>query len=130
MPYLITPFLSTAEGLQALIQYKYYPNVSSTDMDTLINERYPDDPELGVPYGTGDNYQHEKGWKRFASIFGDIGTDSVRRKFVRTHTSLGYDTWSYSKWRPLHSKEIAHKLACTSSHSLSPEQYHGPRMRQ
>ncbi|TBU23462.1 alpha/beta-hydrolase [Dichomitus squalens] len=87
---------STAEGVKNIIKLVYYPDISDSDLNILIHERYPDDPELGVPYGTGDNYQHVKGWKRLASLLGDIATDAVRRKFVQTHSMHGYnDTWSY-----------------------------------
>ncbi|EJF61619.1 alpha/beta-hydrolase [Dichomitus squalens LYAD-421 SS1] len=87
---------STAEGVKNIIKLVYYPDISDSDLNILVHERYPDDPELGVPYGTGDNYQHVKGWKRLASLLGDIATDAVRRKFVQTHSMHGYnDTWSY-----------------------------------
>ncbi|CAE6417154.1 unnamed protein product [Rhizoctonia solani] len=57
---------------------------------------YSTSPADGSPYGTGnETFGRGAQYKRFASLFGDLGFQAPRRDFLRSSRKYGTPTWSY-----------------------------------
>ncbi|SJK98002.1 uncharacterized protein ARMOST_01258 [Armillaria ostoyae] len=57
---------------------------------------YPDDPILGSPYGTGNQtFGLPSGYKRLASMYGDLMFDSPRRYWTQTAVRAGVKAYGY-----------------------------------
>ncbi|KAK0447148.1 extracellular triacylglycerol lipase precursor [Armillaria borealis] len=71
------------------------PYLSDTILDGLL-ELYPDDPSLGSPYGTGnETFGLPVGWKRVASMTGDLTFDAQRRTWTQTAAQAGVKAYGY-----------------------------------
>lgn len=72
--------------------------IGITDM-TMIQKLlgyYPTSPAAGSPYGTGnETFGRGAQYKRFASMFGDMGFQAPRRDHLRSAVKFGVKTWSY-----------------------------------
>ncbi|KAH9934520.1 Alpha/Beta hydrolase protein [Epithele typhae] len=84
---------SDAEFLQTLLSTGWFGNLSAPQGPQLL-DLYSNDPALGAPYGTGDDFQYEQMHKRFASVVGDATIDAVRRLFSREMSKKNH-VWSY-----------------------------------
>ncbi|KAH9926249.1 alpha/beta-hydrolase [Epithele typhae] len=84
---------SDAEFIQALLASSWFGNLSAPQGPQLL-DLYPNDPALGAPYGTGDDFQYGQMHKRFASVMGDVNVDANRRLFLR-EMSKKENVWSY-----------------------------------
>ncbi|KAK0460618.1 extracellular triacylglycerol lipase precursor [Desarmillaria tabescens] len=88
----------TDEDIKDYIQTTYSafpPYISDSILDRLI-ELYPDDPSLGSPYGTGnETFGYPVGWKRVASITGDLTFDAQRRTWTQTAARAGVKAYGY-----------------------------------
>ncbi|PBK58402.1 alpha/beta-hydrolase, partial [Armillaria solidipes] len=71
------------------------PYLSDTILDRLLG-LYPDDPSLGSPYGTGnETFGLPVGWKRVASMTGDLTFDAQRRTWTQTAAQAGVQAYGY-----------------------------------
>ncbi|KAK0229994.1 triacylglycerol lipase 3 [Armillaria nabsnona] len=88
----------TDENIKDYIQTTYSafpPYLSDTILDRLL-ELYPDDPSLGSPYGTGnETFGLPVGWKRVASMTGDLTFDAQRRTWTQTAAQAGVKAYGY-----------------------------------
>ncbi|KAK0484463.1 triacylglycerol lipase 3 [Armillaria novae-zelandiae] len=88
----------TDENIKDFIQTTYSafpPYLSDTILDRLL-ELYPDDPSLGSPYGTGnETFGLPAGWKRVASMTGDLTFDAQRRTWTQTAAQAGVKAYGY-----------------------------------
>ncbi|PBK86451.1 extracellular triacylglycerol lipase precursor [Armillaria gallica] len=88
----------TDENIKDYIQTTYSafpPYLSDTILDRLL-ELYPDDPSLGSPYGTGnETFGLPVGWKRVASMTGDLTFDAQRRTWTQIAAQAGVKAYGY-----------------------------------
>ncbi|KAL1727187.1 Alpha/Beta hydrolase protein [Schizophyllum commune] len=57
---------------------------------------YPEDPFVGSPYGTGnETFGLHPGYKRIASLVGDINFDALRRGWAQMSASAGVPTYNF-----------------------------------
>ncbi|KAK0499037.1 extracellular triacylglycerol lipase precursor [Armillaria luteobubalina] len=88
----------TDENIKDFIQTTYSafpPYLSDAILDRLL-ELYPDDPSLGSPYGTGnETFGLPVGWKRVASMTGDLTFDAQRRTWTQTAAEAGVKAYGY-----------------------------------
>ncbi|KAG7445277.1 esterase 1 [Guyanagaster necrorhizus] len=88
----------TDEVIKDYIQKTYSafpPYISDDILDRLI-ELYPDNPSLGSPYGTGnDTFGLPVGYKRVASMTGDLTFDAQRRTWTQTAAQAGVKAYGY-----------------------------------
>ncbi|KAI4521185.1 alpha/beta-hydrolase [Schizophyllum commune Loenen D] len=57
---------------------------------------YPEDPFVGSPYGTGnETFGLHPGYKRIASLVGDINFDTLRRGWAQMSASAGVPTYKF-----------------------------------
>ncbi|KAK0499036.1 extracellular triacylglycerol lipase precursor [Armillaria luteobubalina] len=88
----------TDENIKDYLQTSYSvfpPYLSDAILDRLL-ELYPDDPSLGSPYGTGnETFGLPVGWKRVASMTGDILFDTQRRTWTQTAAEAGVKAYGY-----------------------------------
>ncbi|KAK0224140.1 extracellular triacylglycerol lipase precursor [Armillaria fumosa] len=88
----------TDENIKDFIRTSYSvfpPYLSDTILDRLL-ELYPDDPSLGSPYGTGnETFGLPVGWKRVASMAGDILFDAQRRTWTQIAAQAGVKAYGY-----------------------------------
>ncbi|KAK0460641.1 triacylglycerol lipase 3 [Desarmillaria tabescens] len=86
------------EAIKDYIQTTYSafpPYLSDEILDQLL-ELYPDDPSLGSPYNTGNQtFGLPSGWKRVASITGDLTFDAQRRTWTQTAAQAGVKAYGY-----------------------------------
>lgn len=69
-------------------------------LDRVLN-RYPADPKLGSPYGSGDElFGLPPSYKRVASILGDLVFDAPRRLFLQTAERQGVKSYAYQFTQP------------------------------
>ncbi|KAG7445275.1 esterase 1 [Guyanagaster necrorhizus] len=88
----------TDEVIRDYIQttYSAFPPYISDDILDQLLELYPDDPSLGLPYGTGnDTFGLPIGYKRVASMTGDLVIDAERRAWTQTATQAGVKAYGY-----------------------------------
>ncbi|KAJ7367208.1 extracellular triacylglycerol lipase precursor [Mycena albidolilacea] len=109
-----THFVAQVPGLnyssafiKASITSQYSPPLAgvtaqelSDQIDKLLT-LYPDDPALGSPYNTGnETFGLDSGWKRAASLAGDLVFHSTRRMFLQAAASRGSKVYSYLLTQP------------------------------
>ncbi|KII90741.1 hypothetical protein PLICRDRAFT_683700 [Plicaturopsis crispa FD-325 SS-3] len=64
-------------------------------IDKLL-QLYPDDPSIGSPYGTGNQtFGTQPGFKRAASLIGDLAFQSKRRAWIQAASNASVKTYSY-----------------------------------
>ncbi|KAL1702609.1 Alpha/Beta hydrolase protein [Schizophyllum commune] len=57
---------------------------------------YPEDPSVGSPYGSGnETFGLHPGYKRIASLVGDINFDALRRGWAQMSASAGVPTYNF-----------------------------------
>ncbi|KAK0460661.1 extracellular triacylglycerol lipase precursor [Desarmillaria tabescens] len=95
---LSTSINFTDDAIKDFIQTTYSafpPYLSDEILDQLL-ELYPDDPSLGAPYGTGnETFGLSPGWKRVASMTGDLTFDAQRRTWTQTAAEAGVKAYGY-----------------------------------
>ncbi|KAG8687534.1 hypothetical protein FRC11_007065 [Ceratobasidium sp. 423] len=73
-----------------------YFGISNVTAVKELLSLYPTSPAAGSPYGTGnETFGRAAQYKRFASLFGDLGFQAPRRDFLRSAIKFGVPTWSY-----------------------------------
>ncbi|CAE6454104.1 unnamed protein product [Rhizoctonia solani] len=74
----------------------FYLGISNVTAARELLSLYPTSPAEGSPYGTGnETFGRAAQYKRFASLFGDLGFQAPRRDFLRSAIKFGVPTWSY-----------------------------------
>ncbi|KAK0460654.1 extracellular triacylglycerol lipase precursor [Desarmillaria tabescens] len=95
---LSTSINFTDDAIKDFIQttYSAFPPYLSDDILDQLLELYPDDPSLGAPYGTGnETFGLPSGWKRVASMTGDLTFDAQRRTWTQTAAAAGVKAYGY-----------------------------------
>jgi carboxylesterase type B len=69
------------------------PRATNASLQALLTA-YPDDPSIGAPYNTGILNQLYPGFKRIASIVGDV-TFIMQRRLMLESVSSQVKAWSY-----------------------------------
>ncbi|KAK7048593.1 carboxylic ester hydrolase [Favolaschia claudopus] len=97
-----TEFIKTS--VTSLLYSPTLPGVSPKELSDQLDKLlalYPDIPALGSPYGTGNNtFGLDSGWKRIASLVGDLLFQSSRRMWLRAASSHGSKVYSYLLTQP------------------------------
>ncbi|KAK0454485.1 extracellular triacylglycerol lipase precursor [Armillaria borealis] len=71
------------------------PAIPNRVLDRFL-QLYPDNPILGSPYGTGNQtFGLPSGYKRLASMYGDLMFDSPRRYWTQTAVRAGVKAYGY-----------------------------------
>jgi hypothetical protein len=83
----------TSDEFSEYITTYYFPNVTETELSTLL-ELYPDDVTQGSPYDTGYLNAVTPQFKRIASFLGDAVFQAPRRYFLQSIAS-DQPVWSY-----------------------------------
>ncbi|KAH9947437.1 Alpha/Beta hydrolase protein [Amylocystis lapponica] len=73
---------------------KYFLNGATQDQLNQVAQAYPDDPALGSPFGTGDNYTLNGEFKRIAAFQGDWDMESARRQLLQNMAKKTGNLWS------------------------------------
>ncbi|KLT43934.1 alpha/beta-hydrolase [Cutaneotrichosporon oleaginosum] len=89
-------FVNSTEQLKVLLRQSS-PFPASPEIIDRIVERYPDIPEKGSPFGTGnETFGFSSANKQGAAIVGDMSFHSRRRKFLHRSNDYGNNqTWTY-----------------------------------
>ncbi|KAF7364962.1 Carboxylic ester hydrolase [Mycena venus] len=97
----------SSEFIKASITALYSPPLSGVTTEELSDKidellaLYPDDPAVGSPYNTGnETFGLDSGWKRAASITGDLLFQSSRRMWLQAAASRGSKVYSYLLTQP------------------------------
>ncbi|KAJ7754123.1 extracellular triacylglycerol lipase precursor [Mycena olivaceomarginata] len=101
-------FSATPSILYAQGNLSHIPFITGDVLDEELSDQidkllvlYPDDPALGSPYNTGnETFGLDSGWKRAASLVGDLVFHSTRRMFLQAAASRGSKVYSYLLTQP------------------------------
>jgi acetylcholinesterase len=89
-----TTGLDTTDDVAGALKMRY-PNITDATVNNIL-ELYPDDNELGCPYGTGDGYLATgRQDKRSNAIFGDIIMVGPERIMKEAMVKKEADVWAY-----------------------------------
>lgn len=85
------------ERFRAYVGNQQLPPASNETIDRIL-ELYPNDPELGAPFDTGnETFGLSAEWKRAAALATDRLFTAPRRHFASAITNTGIKGWSY-RW--------------------------------
>ncbi|GAA98067.1 uncharacterized protein L969DRAFT_72226 [Mixia osmundae IAM 14324] len=85
----------TSEGSFKRYLTGTFPHLTPDQLDTIV-KTYPQNPDIGSPYGTGNSYAVGTGQsKRLASFLGDLAFVAPRRAHTRLVQAHGVPAWTY-----------------------------------
>ncbi|KAJ7700405.1 esterase 1 [Mycena rosella] len=130
---LFNPATNSSNEILALFIAMNTPSVSPAILQSSVEkllQLYPDIPELGSPFNTGnETFGLSSQYKRAAAIVGDMYFTSQRRLWIETAANAGVPTWGYLFTQPqpnsppaegvFHSSEIAFVYGAPSDNSTS-----------
>ncbi|KAJ7700482.1 triacylglycerol lipase 3 [Mycena rosella] len=100
----ISPAINSSDEILALIIAMNTPSVSSATLESSTEkllQLYPDIPELGSPFNTGnETFGLSSQYKRAAAIGCDLDFASQRRLWIETAANAGVPTWGYLFTQP------------------------------
>nr|XP_018265272.1 uncharacterized protein I303_01632 [Kwoniella dejecticola CBS 10117]OBR87430.1 hypothetical protein I303_01632 [Kwoniella dejecticola CBS 10117] len=74
------------------------PNGLSIQSQTELEQAYPNIPDVGSPFGTGnETFGLDPAYKQASAIFGDVAFQAPRKHFLKAANQYGlHKAWSYS----------------------------------
>ncbi|KAJ7700487.1 extracellular triacylglycerol lipase precursor [Mycena rosella] len=128
-----THAINSSDEIVASITAMNTPSVSPATLECSVEkllQLYPDIPELGSPFNTGnETFGLSSQYKRAAAMVGDLDFASQRRLWIETAANAGVPTWGYLFTQPqpnsspaqgiFHGSEVTFVYGAPSDNSTS-----------